>query len=152
MGECQQVGTADQLRTLFVLLTVQGFATVHMLRQGSQTLPWLYADYLDRDPRHNPQQAYRKLLFDIHERLADQNETMEKYGLPCVERLLFREVDRQRELFDIESQLEWLRTQPRPTFEQQRIIDRLLYAVESGETLLLFIHGFGDRKSTRLNS
>lgn len=143
MNECQQFGTPDQLRSLFVLLTVQGFATVHMLRRDSQTWRALCADYLDADPQHNERRAYRRLLQEVQRMLAEQGQTMSKYGLPEVPVRHVREVERERELFTVESQLTWLRAQPAPTHEQQRIIDRVLQAVHNQETLLLFIHGFG---------
>lgn len=143
MHECHQLGTPEQLRTLFVLLTVQGFATAHMLRHDSNTMRWLCADFLDQDPRHNVQGAYRRLLQDIQRRLADHGQTMDTYGLPAVPWTLGNEIDRERELFDVASQRAWLAAQPQPTPEQRRIINRVLHAARQRETLLLFIHGFG---------
>jgi len=74
MAENIHTATAAELRDLFCIPTVRGYATAHMVRDGNAMRTRLYADFLNRDPARDEQLAYRLLLEDIQVRLGGNED------------------------------------------------------------------------------
>jgi len=135
-----------QLRGLFVLLTREGYPTIHIYRDDV-CLDAMMADYLEREDSRAL--AVNRLLQDLADRLQDSSRSLSDYGLP-EPRNLASELDRERLRFDAEEQRAWIEQQPDPSIEQQAVLDAVIDAFTRRARLLLFVQGKGGAGKTWL--
>ena len=131
-----------ELRSLFVMLTLQGGSTLEIFhREDLQTA--MLEDYqLDRGSRR---MAYNDLLNDLAYRVQDEGRTLSQYGLPEPEELE-TELDRELVRYDANEQLlllNNLNNQTPNTAEQQIIFNYVLQALRNNRTKMIFIQGMG---------
>ena len=145
-----QFNTPAELRSLFVMATIQGFPTLKIL-QEQRFKELLYTDYYHNYEEENPAAAWNDLLKDLCARFESEGKNMLDYGLPVpkdmkteleVERLKYDPVI-QRQIY-----LSLCRQTPN-TAEQQQIFDEITYSIRHGHTKLYYIQGqAGSGKST----
>jgi hypothetical protein len=150
-----------ELRGLFVLLTVQGFATMNVwsnqeLHDSMRTdFATNYDSYLT-----SQRMADNDLLHDLAERFADQGKTLSQYGFP--EPLEIKtELQKERVRYDPNEQVVLLRTLEHESpnnLEQQQIYDEIVEALnddsddvsDSEQGTIFFVQGQGGSGKTTL--
>ena len=149
------MSTPAELRSLLVLLTVEGYPTLCIIHDEDM-FKTMYDDYLhlDNECIGNIGMAKNKCLLDLKRRFdLHGNDIMESCGFPLpianedmseLERIRIKyEPTEQRRLLD-----QYLRDSPN-TDEQEISFGRISHALEQNETLVIFIQGSaGTGKST----
>lgn len=147
--EYRPVSTAPELRSHFVLMTLQGYATLDIYNEPTLRQSMM-SDFL-REARGNEELAQNMLLQNMAQQLALDGRTLEEYGLPDPQ-LDNTELDRARLLYSKASQnLLYLElTEACPfTEEMTTAFNRVDEALQSGATLHLNLLGkAGCGKST----
>ena len=149
------LSTPAELRAQLVLMTVQGYPTLCIL-QNEELYEKLYDDYLhhDNECSGNIGLAKNKCLLDLQRRFKEHGEDiMEACGFPLPTATdEISEIDRLRMKYDPEQQrviLETYLEQKPNTEEQEQLYQRIKYALENKQRLLIFIQGTaGTGKST----
>ena len=142
--------TPAELRSLFVMTTIQGYPTLKIL-QEQKFKEMLYTDFYHDYEEDNPVAAWNDLLRDLCSRFESEGKNMQDYGLPLpkdmkteleVEKLKY-DPDMQRKLYLS------LCNQTPNTHEQQQIFDEIACAIKHKQTRLFYIQGqAGSGKST----
>jgi hypothetical protein len=149
------MSTPAELRSLLVLLTVEGYPTLSII-QDEDMFSSMYDDYLHHDNEciGNIGMAKNKCLLDLKRRFdLHGSDIMEACGFPLpiasedmteLERIRLKyEPTEQRQLLE-----QYLRDSPN-TDEQAFAFDSITRALEANETLVIFIQGSaGTGKST----
>ena len=142
--------TPAELRTLFVISTLQGFPTLRILNENRFRV-LLYDDYLHNYNPPNQAAAWNDLLCDFSRRFESDGKNMKDYGLPEPESMK-TELEIERNKYDRNEQIEMYNKlcQETPnTTEQQQIFDEITCAVEGRLTRIYYIQGqAGSGKST----
>ena len=136
--------TPAQLRSLFVLLTIQGFPT-HFIFDEPTNLnlkQMMYPDFLMHN-NHNDNFAYNQLLNDLSHRLLEENHTLSDYGFPEPD-IITTDLQRERMKYNTDEQLHIFNnlnaTHPN-TPEQQEIFDDVTSGLQQKLTQIIFIQG-----------
>ena len=142
--------TPAELRTLFVISTLQGFPTLKILNE--QRFKYLlYDDFLHQYNPPNHHAAWNDLLCDFSNRFESDGKNMTDYGLPQP-RNMKKELEIERHKYDSNEQLLYynkLCDDVQNTVEQQEIFDEIINAVESKSTKIFYIQGqAGSGKTT----
>jgi len=145
--------TPRELRSLFISLTVEGFPTLQIFN----SVPMRAAMMLDFSRAYTAEQnsngalPMNDLLKDFADRLLDLGKCLTTYGLPLPD-TIFTELEQERARYSIDTQTRLLQhlneTAPNNT-NQQSIYDRVVRAVNNGESLFLYCQGpAGSGKTT----
>ena len=136
--------TPAQLRSLFVLLTIQGFPT-HIIFDEPTNLnlkQMMYPDFVMHN-NHNDNFAYNQLLNDLSHRLLEDNHTLSDYGFPEPD-IITTDLQRERMKYNTDEQLHIFNnlnaTHPN-TPEQQEIFDYVTSGLQQKLTQIIFIQG-----------
>ena len=145
-----QDSTPNELRTLFVMTTLQGFPTLKILYE-ERFKHMLYDDFLHNYNPINHNAAWNDLLCDFASRFESDGKNMRDYGLP--EPLQSKtELEIERTKYDKNAQLAIynnLCNEIPNTDEQQDIFDSIVNAVRLKLTRIYYIQGqAGSGKST----
>ena len=142
--------TPTELRTLFVISTLQGFPTLRILNEN-RFRELMYDDYLHNYSPPNHAAAWNDLLCDFSRRFESDGKNMKDYGLPEPESMK-TELEIERNKYDQNEQLEIYNKlcQETPnTTEQQQIFDEIMHAIERRLSKIYYIQGqAGSGKST----
>jgi hypothetical protein len=113
--------TPQQLRALFVLLTIQGFPT-HIILSEDDLTEKLYQDFYFKN-NLNKRLAYNDLLNDLSYRLETEGRSLNDYGLPTPDSIT-TELEREKCKYDKIEQLNPLRRleHEKPNNEEQQIV------------------------------
>ena len=123
--------TPAELRTLFVISTLQGFPTLRILHED-RFKKLMYDDFLHNYSSANHKAAWNDLLCDFANRFESDGKNMSDYGLPQPARMK-TELDIERNKYDINEQLrlyENLCEETPNTNEQKQIFDEIVSACE----------------------
>jgi hypothetical protein len=141
------LSTPAELRAQLVMMTVQGYPTLCILEK-EDLYELMYADYLhhDNECSGNVGLAKNKCLLDLQRRFQEHGEDiMEACGFPLPTAAnQISELDRLRMKYDPEQQRDLLHSylEEKPnTEEQERLFNRIKYALENKQQLLIFIQG-----------
>jgi len=139
-----------ELRTLFVISTLQGFPTLKILsEQRFQQI--MYDDFLHNYNPPNHKAAWNDLLSDISRRFESEGKNMKDYGLPQPSQMK-TELEIERNKYDSREQLllyNKLCENIPNTYEQQEIFNEISRAVCLQMTKIFYIQGqAGSGKST----
>jgi hypothetical protein len=124
-----ELATPFQLRSLFVSLTIQGFATLMLFHDDIYHRAMIEESWMIND---NARLAKNKLLIDLQMKFAQSNKKLSDYGLEEIEQMK-TEFEREKLMHDPEHELRKLNAlnESRPnTPEQQTIYDEIISAVE----------------------
>ena len=142
--------TPGELRTLFVISTLQGFPTLTVLNE-ERFRNLLYDDFLHNYNPPNHQAAWNDLLCDFSNRFESDGKNMKDYGLPEPKNMK-TELEIERHKYNCDDQLSYyykLCDDVPNTYEQQQIFDEIVYAVENQLTKIFYIQGqAGSGKTT----
>jgi len=142
--------TPAELRTLFVISTLQGFPTLRILNE-ERFKHLLYNDFLHRYSPPNHHAAWNDLLCDFSSRFESDGKNMKDYGLPQPAQMK-TELEIERNKYDIDEQLRIynkLCEDVPNTSEQQQIFNDIIFACEIKSTRIFYIQGqAGSGKST----
>ena len=142
--------TPTELRTLFVISTLQGFPTLRILNEN-RFRELMYDDYLHNYSPPNHSAAWNDLLCDFSRRFESDGKNMKDYGLPEPESMK-TELEIERNKYDQNEQLEIynkLCQETPSTIEQQQIFDEIIRATERRLAKIYYIQGqAGSGKST----
>ena len=145
-----QDSTPAELRTLFVISTLQGFPTLRIL-QEDRFKRLMYDDFLHNYSPINHQAAWNDLLCDFSNRFESDGKNMKDYGLPQPARMK-SELEIERNKYEVNEQLRLYRKlcENIPnTNEQQLIFNEIVNAVDQQLTRIYYIQGqAGSGKST----
>jgi len=142
--------TPAELRTLFVVATLQGFPTIRILNEDRFKL-LLYNDYLYNYNPPNHRNAWNDLLCDFSIRFESDGKNMVDYGLPQPAQIKSElEIERNKyDKLEQEALYSDLCTQVPNTYEQQLIFDDIIFACENKLTRIFYVQGqAGSGKST----
>jgi len=139
-----------ELRSLFVMSTLQGFPTLKILYED-RFKQLLYDDFLHNYNPLNHEAAWNDLLCDLSRRFESDGKSMKDYGLP--EPVVMKtelEIERNKYNRDTQLQLYYKLCEDIPnTTEQQDIFDNIVNAVAAKETKIYYVQGqAGSGKST----
>jgi len=142
--------TPSELRTLFVISTLQGFPTLRILNE-QRFKHLLYDDFLHNYNPPNHRKAWNDLLCDFSNRFESDGKNMKDYGLPQPIHMK-TELEIERNKYDKTEQLELynkLCNEIPNTYEQQQIFDEIANACQLQLTKIFYIQGqAGSGKST----
>jgi len=142
--------TPAELRTLFVISTLQGFPTLRILNeQRFQQL--LYDDFYHNHSPPSHQAAWNDLLCDFSNRFESDGKNMEDYGLPKPVHMK-TELEIERNKYEQSDQLmlyNKLCQEVPNTEEQEAIFHEIITASNRKESKIFYIQGqAGSGKST----
>ena len=132
MIEAVTSSTPAELRSLFVILTINGFPTLNCLLDVDIKHPMM-DDYLVQLQDRNESIAFNTMLQDLCRRFQREGKEMSDYGLPMPEETE-TELDRERVKFPVQSQIDELsRLNSRfpNNVEQQEVFDLIMSSVKS---------------------
>jgi len=142
--------TPSELRSLFVISTLQGFPTLRILNEERFRL-MLYNDYLHNYNPPNHQAAWNDLLTDFSLRFESDGKNMTDYGLPEPAHMK-SELEIERTKYSKNDQLaiyDKLCIDAPNTSEQNEIFHDIVTAVIQKSTKIFYIQGqAGSGKST----
>jgi len=142
--------TPSELRTLFVISTLQGFPTLKILSED-RFKHMMYDDFLHNYNPLNHKAAWNDLLCEISRRFESEGKDMTDYGLPQPAQMK-TELEIERQKYNAQDQLliynNLCETVPN-TNEQQEILNDIVHAVEHQQTKIYYVQGqAGSGKST----
>ena len=135
-----------ELRTMFVIQTLQGFPTLQIfdnldMRQA------MYEDFLMNDNcRGNHDFALNFLLKDLSRKFKASDKTLADFGLPSIRDDIDTEIDIQRARYACEQQAQYLRhleTIAPNNPEQQQLFDVIKTHIQNNTSALIFLQGQG---------
>jgi len=142
--------TQSELRTLFVISTLQGFPTLRILNE-ERFRHILYDDFLHNYDPPNHQAAWNDLLCDFARRFESDGKNMKDYGLPEPKHMK-NELKIELNKYSRSDQLaiyNKLCDDVPNTNEQKEIFDDIIDAVKRKSTKIFYIQGqAGSGKST----
>jgi hypothetical protein len=145
--------TPAELRSLFISLTVGGFPTMQIFCNEEMRAAMMldYSIHYNVEQNANGALPLNDLLKDFADRLLDLGKSLSIYGLPLPDTVL-SELEQERARYSIDSQTRLLHelNQSAPNnINQQRIYDRIVAGINSGESLFLYVQGpAGSGKTT----
>ena len=141
--EAVQFFTPSELRGFFVMLTINGYATMDIFKNAH------YYQMLQDDFLHEPYAtqllADQKLIKDLSYRFEMEEKTSKMYGFPEPHEHL-SEVDIERARYNPQEQLRLFNSLSESTpntLEQQNIFDEICESIDTEKTKLYFIQGMG---------
>lgn len=143
--DAMNTATPDELRNLFVTLTLAGFPTICLLKDD-MTKHKMTEDYMT-DPFNN-------LLIDISRRLEEEGCSMTQYGLPEPENHT-TELEREKAKYNQNEQrilYEALMSSTRLNHDQKDIFEYVISAILENRHEIIFLQGdAGSGKTTLAN-
>jgi len=152
--EIRLLSTPEELRSLFILFTKEGFPTIQIY-MDVQMRDAMKADYITNygpDDDNVEARSTNDLLKDLAARLGEENKKLSDYGLPEPTDVQ-TELDQERMKYSREGQALLLQELQRvqPNNEQQdRIFEMVTEAIARDETLIVFLNGVGGSGKTTL--
>ena len=143
--------TPGELRTLFVISTLQGFPTLKILHE-ERFKHLLYDDFLHQYDPPNHHAAWNDLLCDFANRFESDGKNLSDYGIPQPKNMK-TELEIERYKYDNNEQLSYynkLCNDVPNTVEQQEIFDEIINAVENKLTKIYYIQGQAGSGKTML--
>jgi hypothetical protein len=141
LHECLLYETPRELRSLFVMLTLEGYPTLEAF-QDHDLRTAMMADFA-LDNRSNFPLAYQQLLKDLQQRFKAAGKEMAEFGLDEPESDDLNEVELERRRYDVDEQRRILATDAPLTDEQQAAYEEILGTVMRGRPAFFFIQGRG---------
>ena len=133
----------SELRAFFVMLTINGYATMEIYREPLFHRA-LMEDFL-HEPNSTEASALEELTRDLSYRFQQEDKTCTMYGLP-EPREQFDELQNQRYKYDPSNQLllyNQLCTEIPCTTEQQTLLNEIIEDIEQENTAIYFVQGMG---------
>jgi hypothetical protein len=149
--------TPHELRSLFIVMTSQGFATLPILANAHIMLG-MTTDYRIRLHTGEivTEQVTNLLLKEFQQSLAIQGKTMEQFGLPTPDEESETELDVETRRYCNEEQqrvYDALNAQYPNNDEQQMVMDRVVHALnEPGSTMFIFVQGLAGTGKSNLDN
>jgi hypothetical protein len=144
-NESRYILTEQQLRSLFVNMTLQGYVTINIYNDDLNRR-LMYQDFLLNDQYGNEINANNKLLQYISDRLSQENRTNTDYGLPEPE-AQSTELEIMRLRYDPKQQNELfnnLMNTTKPTDDEQLpFLLRVFNAIDTDQSLKIILQGEG---------
>ena len=135
--------TPNELRGLFVMLTINGYVTMSIFR-NSEYYRKLQEDFL-HECSFNQHLADQRLLKDLSYRFKVEDKSSSMYGIPEPFQHI-SEIDVERSKYNSSHQLQVynnLCSESPNTYEQQVIFEEVTGAIENGLSGLYFVQGIG---------
>ena len=148
--EALQYNTPRELRGFFIMLTINGYATMDIFK-NTEYYKALQDDFL-HEPYASQVIADKSLIQDLSFRFEMEGQTCSKYGFPEPTEHS-SELDIEKGRYDAYQQLllfQHLSTVIPNTAEQQSIFNEICADIEQHKTKLYFIQGMGGSEKSAL--